>query len=225
METNFFWKGDEFSYLNQITVLSHLKVGHVPIIWLSGDKPKSKYWTDNVETRNADLIYDINNFILKGGNFRTAASLWRFNFLYQYGGLYCDTDAFAVKHFPNDDWIVASGENVKKLSTGVLKCPPNHPLWLECIEKIKYKWGNVNVFNNIYLKYFNNNDSTHPNEQFYPFIWNDCEKLLADMSIPDCYSVHLYEYALKNKFAVEFNEEWVKNNPNTLLAKLAKFVG
>ena len=83
MEVNFFWKGDSFSYLNRLCVITHLKVGHKPIMWLSGHRPNSDFWIDDlagVEIRNADEIIDVSKFIQDGGNFKTASSLWRFTF-------------------------------------------------------------------------------------------------------------------------------------------------
>ena len=40
----------------------------------------------------------------------TAADFWRFTFLYEKGGLYCDADAFALKKFP--DSIFANFRNL-----------------------------------------------------------------------------------------------------------------
>lgn len=220
MEVNFFWKGNNFSYLNRLCVLSHISVGHKPIMWLSGDTPKSKYWINDlpaVEIRNADSIVDVTEFIETGGNFKTASSLWRFTFLFQFGGLYCDTDAMAIKKFPDDDWIISSSVPKENLSTGVIKAPPGEIVFHNCISKLKKKWGNVVVFTDEYRKVFGNTDCTHDHKLFYPFSWRDWKQLFIQQEIPDVYSVHLYHTMIENSNLVMDKESY---NPSTLLGKM-----
>lgn len=214
MEANFFWKGDKFTFVNYITILSHIKAGHTPVIWLSGspsnkfiDKLKNK---TEVCIRNADDIFKVDDFISAGGNFKTASALWRFHFLYEHGGLYSDTDAYAVKHFPDDKWIIASGEDEKSnlISNGVIKAPAKDDIFLECINNIRSEWGNVEVFTNAYIKKYPNIPH-HYDKLFYPFSWRDWNKLFLQSNIPDCYSIHLYHQMLeKNNKVIDknFNE-------------------
>jgi len=104
LQVNFFWRGNDFSYLNRLCVLSHLSVGHGVVMWLSGETPESPYWINDLEhvvVNSADEILDVASFIRGGGNFKTASDLWRFHFLYEHGGLYCDTDAIAIGFFPH----------------------------------------------------------------------------------------------------------------------------
>ncbi len=129
------------------------------------------------------------------------------------------------------------------LSIGVLKAPANHPLFLECIPLIKSNWGNVQVFSQVYKKYFGHANPTHKNELFYPYKWNEYKKLIRKTNIPlDSYSVHFYSNALeyclpnpKNYFVRHFlkknrlhvkdlNKEWCEKNPETLLGMLWKFL-
>lgn len=220
MEVNFFWKGDKFSYLNRLCVLSHVHVGHKAVMWLSGDRPKSEYWIDDVpgvEIRDADTIVDVTGFLQAGGNFKTASSLWRFMFLYEHGGLYCDTDAMAIKEFPSEEWIISSSIPEENLSTGVIKAPPGQVVFKNCISKLKKKWGNVVVFTNEYEKAYGNTDCTHDHKLFYPFSWKNWNALFKDTEIPDVYSVHLYHTMLENAGLV-FERE--KYDSNTLLGKM-----
>ncbi len=242
-DVNFFWCGPNFNFLEFMVLSSHLKVGHSISIWVHGDTPDNEYW-ENIESKviikNADEIFDTGEFIAKGGSFRTAADLWRFNFLYKVGGLYCDTDAFALKKFPDDDWIVCSAETIPNmLSIGVLKVPAGHPMFLECIDSIKNNWGNIQVFSQIYKKYFGNTNPTHKNELFYPYKWKNFMKIIRKGDIPlNSYSIHFYSNALerylpnpRSFFARhlwisprlhvnELNKEWCENHPDTLLGKL-----
>jgi glycosyltransferase involved in cell wall biosynthesis len=86
-------------------------VGHTPVIWISGTKPKGDYWKEienKIVEKNADLVYNIEKFLSEGGNYRTAADLWRWHFLYEKGGIWCDSDLFALKHLPSDGIIVVN---------------------------------------------------------------------------------------------------------------------
>ena len=222
MRVNFFWRGDAFSYLNRLCILSHIKVGHRPIMWLSGKRPESQYWIDDlweVTIKDADSIIDVSSFLERGGNFKTASSLWRFKFLYDHGGLYCDTDAVAIKHFPDDDWIISSSVPKENLSTGVIKCPPAQEVFLDCIENLKLEWGNVVVFTDCYRKRYGNTDCTHDHKLFYPFSWRGWNCLFQDSEIPDVYSVHLYHTMLERADLVLDKDQY---GQNTLLGKIIK---
>ncbi len=102
---------------------SHLKVGHEPVMWLSGKPPNNKYWNEIesiIKIKNANDICPVDDFIKTGGRLETAADIWRFTFLYERGGLYCDTDAFALKKFPdNTDWILASTQAPERLPNSI----------------------------------------------------------------------------------------------------------
>lgn len=221
MDINFFWKGNDFTPFDRLCILSHVKVGHEVIIWLSGETPLSKYWIeDNVSIKNADDIFNVDTFIEDGGNFQTASALWRFHFLYNYGGWYCDTDAFAVQHFPDSEWIICSAEEDNTLkSIGVLKTPPKHPLFIDCLSNIEYKWGNVKVFSEAYFDWFGNTPQEYDNSLFYPYTWKKYDTLIKEIDIPYCYSVHLYGTMLKRN-----NVKYEKKS-GTLLTKLIEMVG
>lgn len=242
-DVNFFWSGPDFYFLEFIVIHSHLKSGHKAVVWLHGEKPETQYWKDIEEyivLKNADEIFDTTKFISEGGNLRTAADLWRFNFLYKIGGLYCDTDAFALRKFPDDEWIVCSGERFPNLlSIGVLKAPAGHPIFLECISKTNKQWGNVQIFSTIYMEYFGNSNPTHKNELFYPYNWKSYMSLFKKIRIPvNAYSIHFYSNAIeaylrkRNHFFNHYlpllqniklqniDAKWCEKNPATLLGKL-----
>jgi hypothetical protein len=228
---NFFWRGDDFGFFEYITIKSHIKVGHDVVIWLSGTAPKGDYFPQfNNKVKDADDIFNVDKFILDGGTPRTASSLWRFHYLYNNGGLYCDTDAFALQKFPEEDWIVCSGEReeLNLLSMGVLRAPPHQQLILDCIPKVRKKGGNVTVFTEMFRKHFGHVNSTHEDRLFYPYRWYDWRRLFTDMNIPsDSYSVHLYTYAIKQELREEiknYEENWCERNPDTLLSRLWQIV-
>ena len=226
MKVNFFWSGDNFTYLHKLTILSHIKVGHEVIIWLHGDIPKSKYWiTENVEIKNADEIIDITHFMKNGGNFKTASSLWRFSFLHRYGGWYSDTDAIATCTWPNDKWVICSA-NGELLSTGILKVPSNENMFLDMINNLKYEWGNVKIFNDSYQKYKGNIKPTHNSKDFFPFKWNEWKYLLNEKNYIEMpkYSIHLYHTMFERANMIDNIELWCDNNPETILGSLKKWI-
>ena len=207
MNVNFFWKGNDFDDFNKICLLSHIKVGHNVILWLSGTPPNSNPWKEIEEKiiiKNADTVYDVNNFIKNGGNFQTASALWRFHFLFNNGGWYCDTDAFAIQHFPeNEPWIICSAETTNDLlSIGIIKAPKRHIIFTECIENVKMKWGNVKIFTECYKTHFGNTNPTVNNKDYYPWKWNEWNTLHDNITINSLIknntkSIHLYHTALK----------------------------
>ena len=216
---NFFWSGDEWSYLHYLTIQSHLKVNHQVIIWLHGKTPNSKYWTEkNIIVNNADEIIDITSFIKKGGNFKTASSLWRFTFLYEYGGWYADTDATALKEWPTDKWVLCSG-NRKLISTGILKVPAKEKMFLEMINHLKLEWGNVQIFNK-----FNKHEQTHKSEDFFPFKWNEWEILFLKKSLPDCYSIHLYHTMFERANLINSIEFIIQQSSQSMIGELNKWI-
>jgi len=224
MKVNFFWSGDNFSYYNRLCVLSHIHVGHSVIIWLHGDSPDSKNWVNDLDItiNDANQVFNVSGFLKSGGNFKTASSMWRFHFLYKFGGLYCDLDALAIKRFPNTEWILCSGERDRKsLSTGVIKAPSNSPVFLDSIKNIKKDWGNVKVFNESYKKYYKNALPTHDNKLFYPYNWKEWDYLFKDINIYDCYSIHLYHTMLERNNKIKEKEVLLKNK-NTLIYKIIK---
>lgn len=224
---NFFWRGDNFSYLNRLTVLSHINVGHSCVMWLSGKRPNSPFWIEDLDVtiQDADIIHDVTSFLNRGGNMKTASDLWRFYFLYERGGLYCDVDALAVKHFPQDEWILVSSfkEHPKEqLSIGVIAAPKGESVFLECINKIEHKWGNVTLFADEYKKIKGNANSTHDDKLFYPFTWKQWNMLFEDIPIPDGYSIHLYHTMLERNDKILSKEQY---SSNTLIGRLIEKFG
>lgn len=226
-QINFFWSGDKWSYLHDLTIKSHIKVGHMPIIWLHGDIPKSKYWDNDVyvrsgRIRDACFIVNIDSFMKRGGNFKTASSMWRFIFLYKQGGWYADTDALAIKTWPSQQWVVC-GEKPDMLSTGVIKSPWRQQMYINMLSDLKLDWGNVKVFNKHYFKRFQNVRETIDSKLFYPYKWNDWEVMLSDIEIPDVYSIHLYHTMFERSGMIDNIEEIIDEN-KCLLTKVRDFV-
>lgn len=223
---NIFWKGDNFTLINRISVLSHLIAGHKVIMWLAGNIPWSVYWIDDVEEieiRDACEIFDVEGFMAKGGNVKTASDLWSFTFLRDRGGLYTDADAYAIKEFPDDPWILVSCNKrakSEKLSIGVIKAPAGEQLFTNCINNIKKSWGNVTVFGDEYEKLNGHSDSSHDDKQFYPWTWRRWETVLQDIEIPNTYAIHFYHTMFEKNNMIHGYNWYKENHPDSMLMRL-----
>jgi len=223
-EINFFWSGDNFDYICYMCITSHIRVGHIVNIWLYGNTPSSSYWGmldfNSINIYDASDVFDISNFMKnKDANFRTASAMWRFHFLYEYGGWYSDTDAFAIKQWPTDKWVLCSGETDEELlSIGILKTPPKQQMFLDMIDNIKHKWGNVKVFNKYFRKYHKYSIKPYPSFDFYPFSWKDWEIMLSSISVPECYSVHLYNTMIQRN--IGDIKKFIDERPESLIGRL-----
>ena len=219
---NFFWKGDNFDLIHRLSILSYLLYDFEVVVWLSGKKPNSQYWIDDykqVKIKDANQIINVDSFISSGGNVKTASSLWRFTFLFKYGGIYCDTDMIALNDFPDDDWIIVSCELPEKqyASTGIIKVPPKQHFLLDCINNMQKNWGNVKVFSEAYKRHYAPKIKyTHENRLFYPFQWNERSVLFKKTIIPDAYSVHICHtfFDRKNIFV---DWKYINQFKNTML--------
>jgi len=231
---NFFWMGDDFQFLNRLTILSHLNVGHKVAVWLHGNPPNSKYWISDIPeiiVRDANKIINVNRFLgkiargLKKKRYRVVSALWRFTFLFKFGGLYCDTDAIAIKEFPHQEWIIAS-DREDYFSIGVIKCPARHAALNYCMRNWSAKWGNVWVFTDAMRIY--NLGLTNPIEAFYPItclqhnVYNNRYKtsiMLRAGEIPDSYSIHYYGNRTQG---LNIDQEMIDKYPESVIYKLSK---
>jgi len=228
MDINFFWKGDNFDGWVYLCIKSHIKVGHNVIIWLSGNHPKSYWWDlikNKIHIEDANNIINVDHILKSGGNFQTAAALWRFNFLFVNGGWYCDTDAYALKKFPNtEDWIVTSAEdNRDVLSIGVIHAPKNEIIFKKCIDNIKIKWGNVKVFDRFFKERYGKWKPDISPYEYYPWTWREWDTLYYNIKLEDLTdvkSIHLYHTMLKrNNMKLSFQ------NKDCLLNEMIKKAG
>jgi len=162
--------------------------------------------------------------------------------LYNHGGLYSDLDIFALKEFPNPEWLTTVGANRGSISLGLLKAPPGEEVFRECMIKVRKKWGNVQLFNKEYKKFYGNNNPTHKDGLFFPYKWTNCYNLFRKMEIPkNSLSISFYifginaylkSFRIKISYKVfhhninlpqnlnELNEQWCEKNKETLLGKL-----
>lgn len=239
MIANFFWMGDDFQYLNRLALLSHILVGHEVVIWLSGDVPRSKYWIGDIpkiEIKDADEVLCADTFFnlvpeqYRSKRYRLTSDMWQFAFLYEHGGLYCDVDVIALKHFPGLEWIITrdSEDQEECYALGIVKAPPKHSVFKYCINNWKPAWVNTRVYTAAIKEH--GLDLTHPKETFHPFSCGEHSRylkrtgrsiLLKDGEIPDSYSVH---YFANKAHKLNIDQGMVEEFPDSLLFKLSEWV-
>jgi len=241
MKANFFWKGQDFQFLNRLAILSHIIVGHKVVIWISGPAPENKYWVGNIpgiKIRDANDVVFIDSFFHSmlerysvPKRLRIASDMWQFVFLYRRGGLYCDTDVIALKKFPNMEWIISrdSEDHEERFALGIIKAPPRHSVFKYCIENVRGKWGsNTRVFSEAIKKY--GLGLTHPKEVFHPFSCGIHSRylketgrsvLLKEGEIPDAYSIH---YFGNKTYKLGIDQNMVEQFPKSVLFKLSEWI-
>lgn len=209
MKVNFYWSGNDFQFLNRLTLLSHVMVGHEVVVWLYGDEPKSIYWISDIHEitiEDATKYLDIN--MIKGANPRTISTLWSWYHMKNTGEYVADCDAIALKTWPDLPIILASYRD-DEIAVGVIRMSKDHPVLDECISKFESKWGNVLVFTDVCRKH--GLDNLVPHHWFYPVncvgykdengikhYGNTSEtlrirgKIFDNVNYPDSYSIHYY---------------------------------
>ena len=222
---NFFWSGDDWTYLHDLTIKSHIVVDNTPIIWIHGNIPNSIYWDNDLYQRyciieNANDIFDVSGFLKNGGNFKTASSLWRFTLLYEQGGWYADTDALAMSRWDEEGIVLCEDSNGLYV-TGVLKVPPKLDMFNTMKKHIKKEWGNVHVFNRYCTV-----QSKSLFDQYFPYEWQQWDTILKKPSFDmyKLYSIHLYHTMFERANMIDNIDEWIRNNKNTMLSLVDKHI-
>lgn len=189
-------------------------------MWLDGEKPQSKYWIDDLDVtiKDAKKVFDVEEILAKGAPIRAASTLWSFHFLYERGGLFCDVDHVALKHFPDDEWILSSGGGEDIISVGMMKVPSGSEIFLDAIDVFKPEWGIIPKFTKICWRH--GKDKTHPIKEFFPWQWQDWATVLENRPVPDSYSLHLYGKMIDD---LELDKQEIrKKYPDSMLNRLVK---
>jgi len=215
---NFFWGGDNFQFLNRLAIASHLLVGHEVIIWLNGKRPNSIYWVDDIvqNIKDANESVNLNKFSttlnkLNKGMYnlnknrykpihKVLSSPWRFEFLFKYGGIYCDVDGIALKKFPEQDWIIATDSNKAGVYTcGFMKAPARQRLFKTALKFWMSRPNPMAAFSRAVKLHKLN--LTNQRKDFFPFTSSEHSSylkshnkhiMLDHKTIYNSYSVHFF---------------------------------
>jgi len=125
-------------------------------IWIGGQLPQEfKELTESWQRMHPDWIYklwtdaDIETFPFynktlfdAATNYGQKSDIWRYEILYRYGGLYVDTDFFALKpfdmlHYCYDFYTGIGSTGTVDILNGLIGSAPGHPILAHAITTMK----------------------------------------------------------------------------------------
>jgi hypothetical protein len=142
----------------------------------------------------------------------------RFWALYNHGGIYLDTDMFALRSFDdlleNESFWGWETEQNTYISCGIIGCIKEHLFIREIMYfygQLEYKEDNKanlivsRIVMDIYERYSAKNQlKIFPYDYFYPFLYQDREKNIAsflDYATENTYAIHLWNLSWVSKYA------------------------
>ena len=230
MRVHFYQRGNDFQFLNRLTVLSHLCVGHQVSVWLDGDRPRSVYWIDDIPEIEIGDAADVSKVRFPGPKgLRTTSTLFSYKIVSKTGEYYADTDAIALKAWPDDEIVIAA-QRKGIPCVGVIRLPKGHSILTYAIKNIRRTWGNVYVFGAACKRA--GIDETCPPGTFYPIhsgkniseTLGGRGRIFDDIEIPEIsVSVHYWGNKVSR---VGCDHTWITHPElsDSLFVKLAKWV-
>jgi len=211
------WIGKEFNKLSKLAVTSWLRLGYKVNLYIN---------------QNFKLPLDLKSFELNGQlNFCNAndilntkkikdilpfSDLWRYTYLYNYGGTWIDADMVLLKSLPDDNIIISSehtfqsgaykSKESKICNIGVLRMPKDCSILKSIIDKINDKGldntefcDNMKLFRTIINKSYYKNFIVEP-EVYCAVPWWNCKEMY-------------YDIKYKKKYDVDVkSNDWIINN-------------
>ena len=211
------WIGKEFNKLSKLAVTSWLRLGYKVNLYIN---------------QNFKLPLDLKSFELNGQlNFCNAndilntkkikdilpfSDLWRYTYLYNYGGTWIDADLVLLKELPDDKIIISSehtfqsgaykSKESKICNIGVLRMPKGCSILKSIIDKINDKGldntefcDNMKLFRTIINKSYYKSFIVTP-ESYCAVPWWNCKELY-------------YSINYSTKYAVDVtNQKWILAN-------------
>ena len=194
------WIGQEIPYLQEVAILSWIRLGYRVILYtnlkkLSKNLKKYSYYI--LLKKPYDILPYNNQAILP------YSDLFRYKVLYQEGATWLDSDLVLLKRLPNQDIIISSeytlqsgafkSKNIKTPSIQSLRFPKEDPLIKKVIDIIEEKiknpaqWReNMKVFQKQVDKF---NYETEDPTMFCALSWFNAENLIKDTEYPIKYAV------------------------------------
>lgn len=227
MKVNFYWSGQKWSFVNRLTIASHIRVGHEVVVWVNRiPNSDNLYWIDDLPLKinKAKNYVNTRDMLKNGWNLRTISTIFQYKFMLKTGEYTADCDAIALKHWPDVPMVLCPELNSKVnlvSSVGVLRVPKDHEVLKCAIEKARKDWGNVKIFSMCCRRF--KLKSTYPSKYFYPVTCKKGEAsktLLEKVDIPNAFSYHVFT---NNKFSKKVNHEVVERKSDSLIYKISKW--
>ncbi len=201
-------------------------------IWLGGPLPERyKKWQASWKKHHPDWIYklwtdkDVESFNLINKkmyewmtNLGARADILRAEILYQFGGLYVDTDFECWKpldefHYKYSFYAAVEKSPFMQLGNSFIASAPGHPLLRAYIDLIGKNTNKNNIiggvgpgcFTRAIMNNFDINDPLvmiFPASYFFPLAWMDHKSIEVQKKayeMPESYACHYWEAAWKKK--------------------------
>lgn len=210
-----FWVGQKLSNLELLAIKSHQKVGHTVNLWAYENfenTPEGVIIKEAESILPKDHVFDYKQGEGKG-SLSACSNLFRYRFLYKYGGWYCDTDVIALKPFNFEEPYVFASENNRKYAchptTCVIKTPVHSKVIEYCCEQAfsvnrhEVEWGTIGpkLLTSAVFK-FDLEEYALPPEAFCPVDWfvSELDPTLPQTIDLSCsYAIHLWHEMWRRK--------------------------
>ncbi len=202
------WVGDKLGDLEVNAIKSHLRVGHIFILYVYNE-------VDNIP--NGTIVKDgrdilDESYLDKGKDFGyyPFADIFRFNLLYKKGGFWVDLDLYATRHWGNldkaNEYIFSSERTIQKgayrnrtmtsiPNIGVLKAPKNSVFYANLCLKIDSPNFKVTRRDSVMKEYrkfidkYDMNNYVVPFHYFCPVDWWNAKEMFLDEDYIEKYGV------------------------------------
>ena len=150
--------------LMTLCINSWMNLGYNLLLYCDDDNEEELYrlfynHKDKIKIKNHTIV-PFNDEIT---NIQAQSDIWRFKYLYLFGGTWLDADMYLLKRLPNEPNIISSEHTcqtgayktvgyTKIPNIGVLRLPSSHPL-MEKSLKQTIKWNDKSRCNKFMLKY------------------------------------------------------------------------
>lgn len=201
------WIGNNLSRMEVSSIKSFLSLGynyHLYSYSHINNVPKGVKILDGNQIIDKSEIFTYNLPDHLGGNsFSAFSNFFRYKLLYEKGGWWVDTDVYALRHLPLNEYVLAK-ENENKISSCILKFPPKHKFSKICFEKCKeknkdnLKWGETGpllvteVAKQMKLE-------TFKVQEFFPINYDEIEMFFKPINIPSSYTIHFWNEMWRRK--------------------------
>ena len=209
------WVGSRLSRMEYYSIKSFLKVGYEVHLWCYEEIENVPQGTI---IKDANLVLNVEDIFLLKKSFLPFSDIWRYKFLYEFGGIWFDLDMLCLKQFDtNDEYIISSEYTMQngrfKSNIGILKAPKGSLFYKDLYETCSsYQFNKTNNDKLKYMKIFRKKvvkydyqKYVRPPIDFCPIsFWNAKEAFLGNRKTKWNVNPHSDEYILNNSYTIHF---------------------
>lgn len=152
--------------------------------------------------QNVDFPLRRPELLKSAGSYAQLADILRLEIVYQYGGIYIDTDfecLRSVEPLLDDVDLFFCSEDGETLAAGIFGARPAHDLVLRLLDNLPSKMGRESaaietgpryVTRTLFNQGFPRDLTLFPRKIFYPYNWLELHR--ANEEFPESYAVHRY---------------------------------